>query len=526
MRLFASPRHAHAVDEARRTLFCRSVPRVIFHSMRVALCLAVASILLLLVSSPLLRAQCGPEARDLCQDSCCHTDALLLNTGYNHAANGVYSPGNQDNYWTIIAGGAPAAPPARPANVVNADPNWAAPFPNSQWINGGGNTTTTFEKCFCVCDSTELTFSMNILVTGKTEIYVDNVNVASVNTSGPKVSDTVSFTISVGPGRHCLEIEVEGNGATPIGLNLQGTVQGSELLKYNCCAAAPGPRNECDTNRVTYGSDNTWTLLSQPAACPGATPRCATVMPGGHPAGGPPITGTSWIGPNAGGNSCANPCPQLYTYRKSFCVAEAGTFIITISGMADDSGVVDLNGVPLFPAGTLFNRLTPTTRTYIVALTAGCHCLDFRVFDLGCAITALDALIDIQGGRLLKPNCCDCDDCAVPPPPLPPPGGGDGNELLGIQAPNDPAAEARPMLLSIPNPTTGETTVHYMLDKEAPARVELYNAAGKRVMVVDEGVRAKGAHAVPLVTNGLAKGAYHLRLVYGNHTLSVPLNVQ
>ncbi|MEO5929667.1 MAG: T9SS type A sorting domain-containing protein, partial [Candidatus Kapaibacterium sp.] len=102
-----------------------------------------------------------------------------------------------------------------------------------------------------------------------------------------------------------------------------------------------------------------------------------------------------------------------------------------------------------------------------------------------------------------------------------------GNDALSA-VPNNPASALapRPTLVSIPNPATGEATIHYVMDKDANAQVELYNTAGKRVMVVDEGMRKTGQHAVPVNTKGLPKGAYRLQLKYGTTTLSIPLNVE
>ncbi|HVZ38511.1 MAG TPA: hypothetical protein VHI13_04490 [Candidatus Kapabacteria bacterium] len=494
----------------------------------------IAAALIYLAAAWPLRAQCadGPP-HNLCEDSCCHTDVLLLNTGYDHAANAIYPIGSQDNYWTVVADGAATRLVPRPADVIPQVAIWSTTFANSQWINGNGGpldplkVKVTYQKCFCVCgpDSTDLTFTMNILADNDAVVFLDAAVVGTVPAPGYNTPTTLVFTTRVAPGRHCIDVQVNNDDGGFSGLDIQGTVQGTGLLKYNCCAGPPIPHDDCDTNHLVIGTDSTWTLVSGPD--PGTHPRCADNIPSPYPGTwAPVIPGTQWIGANPTGTSRPGCVPgDMYTYRKSFCVAEAGTFIITITGSADDSGVVDLNGVTLSPAGVLFNYATNTTQTYIVALEPGCNCIDIRVFDLGCGITGLDALVDIQGGHLLKPQCCRCPDCNNSQPRT---HAGEHGGIAGtvIHSLNDPAAEARPMLVSVPNPATGETTVHYVIDGEADTHLELFNAAGERVLVVDEGVRARGAHVVPITTRSLPSGAYRLQLTYGTHRLSTPLNVQ
>jgi hypothetical protein len=495
---------------------------------------AAAFVFLLLTSSIFLHAQCGPPPHILCDQDDCRTDQILINTGYDHQANAPYPIGAQDGYWTVITDGAPTRIPVpRPADVIAPAPIWPITLPNSNWINGNGNARdgfkvkVTYQTCFCTCGPSDLNFNMDVLADLFATIYVDGVLVGATPNPGFNAPTNLNFVMTVGAGKHCIDVIVDNPDNNFSGLNIAGTVTGPNLLRRDCCGLPVIPHDRCDTNRVTYGTDDEWTLVGEPVTCGGIIPRCADFIAGPYwPAPwGSPLPGSSWIGGNTGGTSCANaPGSDIYTYRKSFCVAEPGTFVITITGMADDSGVVDLNGVTLSPAGTFFNYATPTSQTYIVSLEAGCHCLDIRVFDLGFGITGLDAVLDIQGGHLLKPECCDCDECFYSRAGR---GGQNGNDgaPAGVTTPNGHDAADKPMLVSVPNPASSATMVHYVLDKEAEAHVELYNSAGQRVLVVDEGVRSKGAHAVPLATAGLAKGAYHLRLVYGTHTLTVPVTV-
>ena len=208
-------------------------------------------------------------------------------------------------------------------------------------------------------------------------------------------------------------------------------------------------------------------------------------------------------------------------YRKIFCVDQPGTFIITITSSVDDIGDIYLNGVHLGATG---GRGAPTTQTFVVGLNQGCNCFEFRVEDWLACCTGMSAVIDIQGGIQLKESCCDCANGGNRPY-IRPGGEDEQNRLSGVHG-NTDAAIARPTLVSIPNMTTGEAVVHYVLDRDADARVELYNTAGQRVMTLDEGARTIGEHTANLTTRTLPTGAYRLLLVYDDQKLSVPVTIQ
>ncbi|WP_412061590.1 T9SS type A sorting domain-containing protein [Rubrivirga sp. IMCC45206] len=65
---------------------------------------------------------------------------------------------------------------------------------------------------------------------------------------------------------------------------------------------------------------------------------------------------------------------------------------------------------------------------------------------------------------------------------------------------------------AFPNPTRGDATVRFTLDRTQTVRITLVDALGRRVAVVADGTFAAGAAAVPVPTAGLAPGVYVLRL--------------
>lgn len=476
-----------------------------------------------LAALPTARAQLAAAVSDVCADSCCRTDVLLLNTGYDHIKGGLYPIGGYDPFWHVVSGATEGT-----ADIIERERGtWADPQPGTQWVGTRGDPEgrpTTYEKCFCVCgpNATDLTFNLSILASGPGKVSIDGVAIGTLPAGGALTPTVITATVHLNPGVHCIEVEVEetlvyadGHGAQN-GFDLQGTVVGPGLVKYTCCNTVID--GDCETPRLKIGTDNTWTLTS--GAGPGTFPRAASVIttvywPG---AWGIPTPGSSWIGPNPQGNS--NLAGDDYNYRKCFCMNQAGTVVITMTLAADDACDVYLDGFPIMTF--VPNYRIPTTQTLIVALDAGCHCFDFLVDDLGGSITGLDALIDLQGSHISKPECCDCAG-----------GGGDGEPRNGVN-PRDGHAAGTPagteahgtMLLAIPNPTNGATTIHYVLEKAGDASVELYDVSGRLVRSLDAGARTAGAHEIHLDATSLAAGSYFAVLNVGGKRFTVPISVR
>lgn len=470
-----------------------------------------------------------------CHDPCCHTDAISLNTGYNHAAGNIFPIGSLDTYWVITSDPDPFRPVPRPANVIARSGAWAPAQPNTQWIGATPSYedpaigTITYSKCFCLCRPSELTFSMSIFADDSASVFLNGSFIGSTPGNALQTVTNLIFTRPLPAGRHCLEVRVTNKFPTAAGVNVQGSINGPGLLKLTCCGPITPP-SPCHTNHLQLVTNGSWTLVSGPPGT-GAYPRCASVIPNPSTAWGLPVSGTNWIGPNP--NGISGPPPQnTYIYRKCFCVQQAGTYTISITTMADDMVDIFLNGIFLFSHSGF---QTPSTQTFQIGLGVGCNCLEFRVRDLGFAITGLDALVDIQGPLLLLENCCACSNCntSLPPDNPNPPGNlsmkGDGDN--NAEADNHTVIAAmntmsHPMLMNIPDPATGENMVHYVMDQEATAEVGLFNKAGERMRTIDAGMRTSGQHSVQLDTEGLPAGSYSLQLVYAEHTLSVPVNVE
>jgi hypothetical protein len=65
---------------------------------------------------------------------------------------------------------------------------------------------------------------------------------------------------------------------------------------------------------------------------------------------------------------------------------------------------------------------------------------------------------------------------------------------------------------SVPNPAREQAEIRYSLDRTMDVRLELYDASGRLVRVMETGNRETGSHSVILDVRGLASGIYHYRL--------------
>lgn len=66
-----------------------------------------------------------------------------------------------------------------------------------------------------------------------------------------------------------------------------------------------------------------------------------------------------------------------------------------------------------------------------------------------------------------------------------------------------------------PNPATGAATISLSLPVSSPVRLTLYDALGREVRIVAEGVYAAGAQEFSVPLDGLPSGIYFLRCSVG-----------
>ena len=85
--------------------------------------------------------------------------------------------------------------------------------------------------------------------------------------------------------------------------------------------------------------------------------------------------------------------------------------------------------------------------------------------------------------------------------------------------------ETTELSLAVANPLRGDATVRFSLDAPGNAQVALYDALGRRVLVVAEGEMTTGAQTVRLEAGQLASGVYILRLEAETGAISKTITV-
>ncbi|MBS1914018.1 MAG: hypothetical protein JST22_18670 [Bacteroidetes bacterium] len=345
-----------------------------------------------------------------CADSCCLTDALSLNTGYDHANGTTYAIGSSDGYWTIVSDPA-VGPVPRPATVVAPAAGWGPAQPGTRWIAAlptaadSIRRTVVYQKCFCVCDTTTITIDLNVMADDTARISVDGVVIGTTTGIASGTPQRIVATMLLVPGRHCVRVAVINSSLPSSGFDIRGTIQGPHLRKYGCCPDL----TPCQTDSLTLGTDDSWSIIADPN---GGVPRCAQMI-AKHKFWGQQ-NGASWIGPNATGFVAT---AAGYTYQKCFCVIEPTTVNIIMN-------VMGAHAVDVLMDGVFWQHLnsnaatTPANMWRSVSLMPGCHCFQFVVYDSAAVENGLNALITISsttGPALMKDSCCTCAHCDTNP---------------------------------------------------------------------------------------------------------------
>lgn len=102
-------------------------------------------------------------------------------------------------------------------------------------------------------------------------------------------------------------------------------------------------------------------------------------------------------------------------------------------------------------------------------------------------------------------------------------GQGANYSVSGVAGARDASGLA--LFEGVPNPGNGVVAIGYMMPTRAEVTLEIFDAAGRRVLAPETGVRDAGEHRILVDVSGLPSGAYMCRLVSGGHVLARPLLV-
>lgn len=186
----------------------------------------------------------------------CNTNGLDISTGVDHTNGSLYpttTPATaQDGFWSLVNAPANQNVNFGPAWVINPNPAWAT-TPTSEWISAFNsqalNTNNpapanpyTFQRCFCVCEDTELRFDFRVFADDQVaDIWLDGNLLVPTPAYTAGSSDhfrngvPVSVTVPVAQGQHCLNIDVRNRSGVAMGLMVTGQVIGANLLTSSCC---------------------------------------------------------------------------------------------------------------------------------------------------------------------------------------------------------------------------------------------------------------------------------------------------
>ncbi|TAE28597.1 MAG: T9SS C-terminal target domain-containing protein [Candidatus Kapaibacterium sp.] len=80
-------------------------------------------------------------------------------------------------------------------------------------------------------------------------------------------------------------------------------------------------------------------------------------------------------------------------------------------------------------------------------------------------------------------------------------------------------------LYCTPNPSADETTLHYTIPEAASVRIEVLTLLGERIIALQEGTKAAGAHSLSFSTQAVAQGVYLCRISAGSRMNTALLRI-
>ena len=87
----------------------------------------------------------------------------------------------------------------------------------------------------------------------------------------------------------------------------------------------------------------------------------------------------------------------------------------------------------------------------------------------------------------------------------------------------DTTPQATELKASYPNPFNPSTTINYTLANEGVVNIAVYDAIGRQVTELVNGVQSSGVHSITWNAANQASGAYFLRMTSGSYTTSQKL---
>lgn len=249
----------------------------------------VAAACLLLLAAP---ARSQALVFDECGDPQCTVDTVNLSTSVDHLHGTLYDPIAADAWWTLVESPNAGLVVPSPAFVIEPISAWGA-VAGAGWIsayadpllyenNPEPEAPYAFERCFCLCEDTDIRIVLDLLIDNVGEVWLDGTLIAAQTDTGTGSFTTplhADVTLPVSAGEHCLRVELRNLSGVAMGFSLAGSIAtvpaGTPIMLSPMCCENEGRLVVCKFK----DSDGDGTKDSPAAPLPGFT---FTLSPGGH----------------------------------------------------------------------------------------------------------------------------------------------------------------------------------------------------------------------------------------------------
>lgn len=178
----------------------------------------------------------------------CETEAVSLNTGFDHTTGALYPAGNPDTFWTVVNDPDSGTIEPRPAAVINPNTAWAPTLPDSGWISAyptaGNNLNGPYdlETTFCLLpEAKNVKLDLCLRADDWAEVYLNGTLIAttpnpSFNTASPTCVVITNPAMFV-TGQNTVRVRMVNAFGVAMGVNLAGQVTGDGLVLEDptCC---------------------------------------------------------------------------------------------------------------------------------------------------------------------------------------------------------------------------------------------------------------------------------------------------
>lgn len=196
--------------------------------------------------NPFQLGKCRCDIDNYCPPECI-TDSLNISTGVDHKNNALYPDYKNDEYWKLVtsplntripllpklAGVLPAALQP-PQWYTQSSSKWISAY--SEWFSVGHYPSPdlyVFETCFYICaNESVVNINLEVMTDDGGSVILDGLEIGGPTGFGGPTPVNVTRTLS--RGEHFIRVLVTNGGGGPMGINVNGSIKGSNILKHEC----------------------------------------------------------------------------------------------------------------------------------------------------------------------------------------------------------------------------------------------------------------------------------------------------